>query len=100
MSEQKQLRNEMADDLKRLGLYLMSNLVRDGRDSLEAGIRHVRDYCLPNTVAAVEKWERKDAEDPPVPGTWGETAAANARTRRDDLQAFLDKYESAVSALV
>jgi hypothetical protein len=84
----------MADELEALGLYATSNEVRSGRATLGMGIVHVRDYCLPNTQGAVEKLERHHAEDPPTPGTWGETAAANARARRDELQAFLDRWEA------
>jgi hypothetical protein len=85
-------RNRMADDLASLGLYATSNDVRRGRSALTKGVAHVRDYCLPNTVRAIEKWERRNAESPPIPGTWGEGALPNAERRRDDLQGFLDNW--------
>jgi hypothetical protein len=82
-------RDRMAADLKRLGLYAMSNDVGKGRSKLTDGVAHVRDYCLPNVLKGIAKYEA--GPDFP-PGSWGWYALPNMRARRDELQAFLNDW--------
>lgn len=71
-----------------------SNLVRDGRATPEEGIAHVRDYCLPGAENGVAHIEARNAESPPLTGSVGQRMLPRAIARRDELQAFLDKYDA------
>ena len=85
---------KMADDLEALGLYATGKDVRAGRADVEKALSHVRDYCLARTLKAIKKREGLNRESPPIPGTWGARALPQLIERRDQLQAFLDRWEA------
>lgn len=85
-------RERMAEDLKALGLYATSTAVRAGSATLAEGVAHVRDYCLPNVLRAVEEVRARNAASPPIPGTVGASMLGNCEIRRNELQRFLDEW--------
>lgn len=85
-------RERMADDLEALGLYATSNAVRASRATLAEGVAHVRDYCLPKVLKAIEEQRARNAESPPVEGSVGFSMLGACEARRDLLQRFLDDW--------
>lgn len=85
-------RERMADDLKALGLYATANDVRASRAKLTEGVAHVRDYCLPTVLEAIEERRARNAESPAVEGTAGFSMLGACEARRNFLQGFLDDW--------
>lgn len=76
--------HRMALDLEGLGLFAMANDVRRGAG--DAGVKHVRDYCLPKVRTLIERRENEPRYNRPAP-------LAHLRERRYELEKFLKDWE-------